>query len=68
LRWNGAPEFLHFPICYRLLLCFTAIRVAHQITTTDIHLTRGIGEALHHAQLEYHYNDEETLLRVMWQR
>ncbi|MDT3706393.1 MAG: BCAM0308 family protein [Thiobacillus sp.] len=42
-----------------------------QITTTDIHLARGIGEALHHAyqgELEYHYNEQENLLRVTWQR
>jgi coenzyme F420-reducing hydrogenase alpha subunit len=41
------------------------------ITTTDIHLARGIGEALHHAYqgvLEYHYNERENLLRVVWQR
>ena len=39
------------------------------ITTTDIHLARGIGEALHHAyqgELQYHYNPEENLLRVSW--
>lgn len=37
------------------------------ITTTDIHLARGIGEALHHAyqgELEFHYNKEQNLLRV----
>jgi len=42
-----------------------------QITTTDIHLARGIGEALHHAyqgELEYHYNEKENLLRVVWER
>jgi NMD protein affecting ribosome stability and mRNA decay len=42
-----------------------------QITTTDIHLARGIGEALHHAyqgELAYHYNDQENLLRVVWER
>ena len=41
------------------------------ITTTDIHLARGIGDALHHAyqgELEYHYNDQENLLRVVWTR
>lgn len=41
------------------------------ITTTDIHLARGIGEALHHAyqgELEYHYNEQENLLRVVWER
>lgn len=42
-----------------------------QITTTDIHLARGIGDALHHAyqgELEYHYNEHENLLRVVWER
>ena len=42
-----------------------------QITTTDIHLARGIGDALHHAhqgELEYHYNEHENLLRVVWAR
>ena len=41
------------------------------VTTTDIHLARDIGEALHHAyqgELEFHYNDAEKLLRVHWQR
>lgn len=41
------------------------------ITTTDIHLARGIGEAVHHAyqgELNYHYNPEENLLRVTWTR
>jgi NMD protein affecting ribosome stability and mRNA decay len=41
------------------------------VTTTDIHLARGIGEAVHDAyegELEYHYNAEENLLRVHWQR
>jgi hypothetical protein len=39
------------------------------VTTTDIHLARGMGEALHHAyqgELEYHYNPEQNLLRVIW--
>lgn len=42
-----------------------------QITTTDIHLARGIGDALHHAyqgELEYHYNPDQNLLRVSWSR
>jgi hypothetical protein len=40
------------------------------VTTTDIHLARGIGEALLHAyrgELEFHYNPEQILLRVTWQ-
>ena len=39
------------------------------VTTTDIHLARGIGEAIHHAyqgELEFHYNPEQNLLRVSW--
>lgn len=39
------------------------------VTTTDIHLARGIGDALHHAyqgQLDFHYNPEQNLLRVSW--
>jgi len=42
-----------------------------QITTTDTHLARNIGEAVHSAYkgvLEYHYNKEQNLLRVHWAR
>jgi hypothetical protein len=42
-----------------------------RITTTDAHLARRIGEALHHAykgELDYHYNKEDNLLRVLWCR
>jgi hypothetical protein len=41
------------------------------VTTTDTHLARDIGEAVHSAykgMLEYHYNDAESLLRVRWVR
>jgi len=41
------------------------------VTTTDIHLARGIGEALHHAyqgELEFHFSPEQNLLRVNWSR
>jgi hypothetical protein len=41
------------------------------ITTTDIHLPRRIGEALHRAHrgdLGFHYEAEGNLLRVHWQR
>lgn len=40
------------------------------ITTTDVHLARGIGDALHHAyhgKLDYHYSPDQTLLRVLWE-
>ena len=39
------------------------------VTTTDIHLARSLGYALHHAyrgDLEYHYNDAQNLLRLIW--
>jgi NMD protein affecting ribosome stability and mRNA decay len=42
-----------------------------QITTTDTHLARDIGEAVHAAykgELEFRYNKEENLLRVYWRR
>lgn len=41
------------------------------IKTTDTHLPRAIGEALHHAyqgELDYHYNEEEYFLGVKWSR
>jgi NMD protein affecting ribosome stability and mRNA decay len=41
------------------------------VTTTDIHLARGLGEALHHAYqgvLNFDYLDAEPLLRVHWTR
>jgi hypothetical protein len=41
------------------------------VTTTDIHLPRRIGEALHRAHrgdLDFHYEDEGNLLRVHWRR
>lgn len=41
------------------------------VTTTDVHLARGIGEALHHAyqgELEFHYKPDDNLLRVHWTR
>lgn len=40
------------------------------VTTTDIHLARRIGEAIHHAyqgNLDFHYNPEENLLRLSWE-
>ncbi|MDP2246726.1 MAG: BCAM0308 family protein [Nitrosomonadales bacterium] len=41
------------------------------VNTTDIHLARGIGEAIQHAyggELNYLYNPGESLLRVDWKR
>ncbi len=44
---------------------------AVELTFTDPHLTRGVGEALQSAydgELDYHYQDGEYLLRVRWCR
>lgn len=41
------------------------------ITTTDIHLARRVGDAVHRAyagQFDYHYEDGENRLRVDWVR
>ena len=41
------------------------------ITTTDIHLARTIGDALHHAyegKLNYQYAEESNILHVSWER
>lgn len=41
------------------------------VTTTDVHLARGLGEAVHHAwrgDLAFHYEQGQTLLRVRWRR
>lgn len=41
------------------------------ITTTDIHLARDIGDALHNAyqgKLDFHYNAGDNLVRVHWRR
>ena len=42
-----------------------------EITTTDSHLARGIGEALHDAytgELKLRYSRDENLLRATWKR
>jgi hypothetical protein len=41
------------------------------VTTTDPHLARALGEAVHRAyrgKLDFHYNPEQNLLRVHWER
>jgi len=42
-----------------------------EVTTTDVHLARGIGEALHDAfqgELEYRFAESDGLTRVHWRR
>jgi NMD protein affecting ribosome stability and mRNA decay len=41
------------------------------VTLTDMHLARGIGEALHHAyegEVDYQYVDKDSVFRVNWTR
>ena len=41
------------------------------VETTDVHLPRRIGEALHHAYhgaLTFHYDEDEQFIRVQWSR
>ena len=41
------------------------------VTTTDMHLARAIGSAIHAAhkgEIDYAYGDEQSLLRVNWAR
>ena len=41
------------------------------ITFTDVHLPRGVGEAIEHAykgELDIHYTDEAGIVRVYWRR
>jgi NMD protein affecting ribosome stability and mRNA decay len=48
-----------------------AVEGGVQVTTTDSHLARTIGEALHKAfrgELDYRYNKRQNLLRVAWAR
>lgn len=44
---------------------------AIEVSTTDIHLPRRIGQALHRAfegDLEFHYEEESYFIRVHWNR
>jgi len=53
------------------IMAIAANADATRVSTTDAHLARRIGDALHHAykgELEYRYNKEENLLRVSWRR
>lgn len=53
------------------IIAVEAEREGMMVSTTDAHLARRIGDALHEAYkgtLQYRYNKEETLLRVSWRR
>lgn len=51
------------------IMAIEEIDGATLVTTTDIHLARDIGDSLHYAyrgELQFHYNQEQNLLRVNW--
>jgi len=53
------------------IIAIQDVREGLQITTTDSHLARGIGEALHDAykgDLKLRYSRDENLLRATWRR
>jgi hypothetical protein len=53
------------------LMAIEEIKGGIQVTTTDSHLARGIGEALYDAykgDLKLRYSRDENLLRATWKR
>ncbi len=53
------------------IMAIEDVREGLQVTTTDSHLARGIGEALHDAykgDLKLRYSRDENLLRATWRR
>lgn len=69
LRRREEKEKADHPLARIMAVADTADGVL--VTTTDLHLARDLGEALHHAyqgDLEFHYNEAENLLRVHWRR
>ena len=68
-RHREAKERAEHPL--ERIMAIEDVEGGVQITTTDTHLARDIGEAVHSAykgDLEYHYNKEQNLLRVHWAR
>jgi len=68
-RNREAQEKAEHPL--QRIIAIEEVKDGVLITTTDVHLARNLGEAVHSAykgQLEYHYNKQENLLRVLWHR
>jgi hypothetical protein len=69
MRNHEAREKAAHPL--QRIMAIEKTKFSTVVTTTDVHLARGIGDALHHAyqgELEFHYNQQENLLRVNWSR
>jgi len=69
LRRREEKEKADRPLARIMAVADTADGVL--VTTTDLRLARDLGEALHRAyqgDLELHYNEGESLLRVHWRR
>lgn len=69
VRHREAQEKTEHPL--QRIMAIEKTEHGTMVTTTDIHLARGIGEAVHYAyqgELEFHYNPDQNLLRVNWSR
>ncbi|HEY5763906.1 MAG TPA: BCAM0308 family protein [Rhodocyclaceae bacterium] len=67
LRHHEEKQKAHHPLARIMAIEDEAGGVV--LTTTDLHLAHDLGEALYHAyqgDLDFHYNEGETLLRVHW--
>ena len=69
VRHQEQRERLAHPL--KRIMAFEEQDDAVLVTTTDVHLARGIGEAVRDAyqgELEFHLKPDENLLRVNWAR
>jgi NMD protein affecting ribosome stability and mRNA decay len=69
IKHREAKEKAEHPL--QRIIAIEKAKQGTTVTTTDIHLARGIGEALHHAyqgELEFHFNPDQNRLRVSWSR
>jgi NMD protein affecting ribosome stability and mRNA decay len=69
IRHHEAKEKADHPL--QRIMAIEHTPYGMEVTTTDLHLARDIGEALHRAYqglLDFHYNPEQNLLRVSWSR
>ena len=69
IKHREAKEKAEHPL--QRIMAIEKTKQGAMVTTTDIHLARGIGEALHSAyqgELEFHFNSDQNRLRVNWSR
>lgn len=69
VRNIGEREKLQHPL--RRIMALEPQDDSILVTTTQMEMARSIGDAIHHAyqgELDYHYAEEASILRVRWQR